>query len=52
MEVYTTPEHAQVVMDIASRHGVDARIVGRVEQRVPDGPRLTIAGPESTETYS
>ena len=52
MEVYTSPEHAQVVMDIAARHGVDARIVGRVEHRTADGPRLTIAGPESTETYS
>ena len=51
MEVYTTPEHAQVVLDIAARHGVDARIVGRVENRASDGPRLTISGTESTETY-
>lgn len=52
MEVYTTAEHAQRVLDIAAAHGVDARIVGRVEARDAEGPRLTIKGPESTETYS
>jgi phosphoribosylformylglycinamidine cyclo-ligase len=52
MEVYTTAEHAQRVLDIAAVHGVEARIVGRVEAREADGPRLTIKGPESTETYS
>ncbi|MCH1582277.1 MAG: AIR synthase-related protein [Flavobacteriales bacterium] len=52
MEVYTTAEHAQRVLDIAAVHGVEARIVGRVEAREAHGPRLTIKGPESTETYS
>jgi len=52
MEVYTTPEHAQVVMDTARQHGVEAQIVGRVEARTGDAPRLTIQGPEGQETYS
>lgn len=52
MEVYTTPEHAQVVMDTARQHGVEAQIVGRVETRAGNGPRLTIQGPEGQETYS
>jgi len=26
--------------------------VGRVERKAPDGPRLTITGPEGPETYS
>lgn len=51
MEVYTTPEHAKVVMETAARHGVASRIVGRVEARTDAGPRLTIAGPEGTEQY-
>ena len=52
MEVFTTPEHAQVVMDTARQHGVEAQIVGRVEARTGDAPRLTIQGPEGQETYS
>lgn len=52
MEVYTTAEHAGAVIDAAARHGVEARIVGRVEARAEGGPRLTIQGAESTETYS
>ncbi len=51
MEVYTTPEHASTVMETAAAHGVDARIVGRVEVRSADAPRLTIQGPEGIETY-
>ena len=52
MEVYTTPEHAQTVIDTAMQHGVQAQIVGRVEARIADAPRLTIYGPEGQETYS
>lgn len=52
MEVYTTAGHAQKVIDAAARQGVEARIVGRVEARTDGGPRLTIQGAESTETYS
>jgi len=52
MEVYTTPDHAQAVMDVARQHGVEARIVGRVEKRTDGEPRLTIVGPGGTETYS
>lgn len=52
MEVYTTPGHADVVLEVAARHGVEARVIGRVAKREEGMPRLTIAGPESTETYS
>ena len=52
MEVYTTEEHAARVMETAAAHGVEARIVGRVEARTGDAPRLTIQGPESMETYT
>lgn len=52
MEVYTTPEHASVVLEAAARHGVDAKIVGRVEDRGAGSPRLTIHGPGGIETFS
>ncbi len=52
MEVYTTPEHAQVVIDTAQKHGVEAKVVGRVEARSAGAPRLTIQGPLGQETYS
>ena len=39
-------------METAAAHGVEARIVGRVEARTGDAPRLTIQGPESMETYT
>ena len=52
MEVYTTPEHAQKVIAAAERHGVAAQVVGRVEARTGDAPRLTIHGPQGLETYA
>jgi phosphoribosylformylglycinamidine cyclo-ligase len=52
MEVYTTPEHAQVVIETAQKHGVAAKVVGRVEARSAGAPRLTIQGPLGQETYS
>ena len=49
MEIYTAPEHAQQVMDIAQSFGIDSRIVGRVE----DAPsnRLTITTEAGTFEY-
>ena len=49
MEIYTAPEHAQQVMDIAKSFGIDSRIVGRVE----DAPanRLTITTEAGTFEY-
>ena len=52
MEVYTTVEHAETVMAAAEKHGVAARIVGRVEARSEGAPRLTIHGPAGIEHYS
>ena len=52
MEVYTTPEHAETVIAAAHKHGVAAQIVGRVEARSADAPRLTIHGPQGLETYA
>lgn len=31
LEIYLAPEHAQAVIDIAKSFGIEARIVGRVE---------------------
>ncbi len=49
MEIYTAPEHAQQVMDIAQSFGIDSRIVGRVE----DAPsnRRTITTEAGTFEY-
>ena len=52
MEVYTTAEHAETVIATAEKHGVAARIVGRVEARSEGAPRLTIHGPAGIELYS
>ena len=52
MEVYTTVEHAETVIAAAEKHGVAARIVGRVEARSEGAPRLTIHGPAGIEDYS
>ena len=52
MEVYTTAQHAPAVMAAAEKHGVAARIVGRVEARSEGQPRLTIHGPAGIEHYS
>lgn len=40
MEIYLSPEDAQAVIDIAASFGIDARIVGRVEDA--DTNKLTI----------
>lgn len=49
MEIYISPENASKVMEIAGEFGIDARIVGRVE----DAPanRLTIISEKGTFEY-
>ncbi len=49
MEIYVEPAHAQQVIDIAKSFGIDARIIGRVE----DAPanRLTITTEAGTFEY-
>lgn len=49
MEIYLAPQHAQAVIDIAAGFGIDARIVGRVE----DAPanHLTITSDKGTFEY-
>lgn len=49
MEIYVAPEHARQVIDIAQSFGIEARIVGRVE----DAPanRLTITTEAGTFEY-
>lgn len=49
MEIYLAPEHAQAVIDIAQSFGIDARIVGRVEDAQAN--RLTIISEEGTFEY-
>ena len=49
MEIYVAPEDAAKVMAISESFGIEARIVGRVE----DAPanRLTISGEHGTFEY-
>lgn len=49
MEIYVNPINAQAVIDIASRFGIEARIIGRVE----DAPsnKLTIESEYGTFVY-
>ena len=49
MEIYLAPEDAQAVIDIAASFGIEAQIVGRVE----DAPanKLTISSPYGTFEY-
>jgi phosphoribosylformylglycinamidine cyclo-ligase len=41
MEIYLAPEDAQAVIDLAQSFGIEAKIVGRVEESAT-GNRLTI----------
>ena len=49
MEIYLRPEHAQRVMEIASEFGIEARIIGRVEEAETN--RLTIKSEFGTFEY-
>lgn len=50
MEVYLEEKYAEEVMDIAESHGVDAQIVGRVQEG--EGKQLTIQSPHGVFNYS
>ena len=49
MEIYLAPEHAQAIIDIAGSFGIEARIVGRVEEAPAN--RLTIISDKGTFEY-
>lgn len=49
MEIYLAPENAERVMEISRSFGIDARIVGRVEDA--ESNRLTIISEEGTFEY-
>ena len=44
LEFYVEPDAAQPIIDIAQSFGIEAQVVGRVEERTAGGPRLTIDG--------
>ncbi|MDE5785132.1 MAG: phosphoribosylformylglycinamidine cyclo-ligase, partial [Duncaniella sp.] len=49
MEIYVSPDQADKVMEIASRYGIDSRVVGRVEEAQAN--RLTISSEHGTFEY-
>jgi phosphoribosylformylglycinamidine cyclo-ligase len=49
MEIYVSPEDAAKVMEISESFGIEARIIGRVED-APEN-RLTIIGEHGTYEY-
>lgn len=49
MEIYVSPSEAERVMEISRSFGVDARIIGRVEDA--DANRLTIKSEFGTFEY-
>ena len=49
MEIYLKPEHAGRVIEIANSFGIDAQIIGRVEDA--DANRLTIISDKGTFNY-
>lgn len=49
MEIYVAPEHAQAIIDTAAQFGIEARIVGRVEEAASN--RLTIISDKGSFEY-
>ena len=49
MEIYVSPENAEKVMEISRSFGIEARIIGRVEDA--DSNRLTIISDKGTFKY-
>ncbi len=49
MEIYVEPDYAQEIIDISKSMGVDAKIIGRVEDSAAN--RLTITTPRGTWEY-
>ncbi|MDE6164905.1 MAG: phosphoribosylformylglycinamidine cyclo-ligase, partial [Muribaculaceae bacterium] len=50
MEIYVAPEHADRIIEISESLGVEARIIGRVEDS-PEGNRLTIVSEKGKFIY-
>ena len=50
MEIYVSPKHAEPIMEIARKYGIEARIVGRVE--AANGEHVTVNSPYGTYQYS
>ncbi len=51
MELYVDADIAQLVVDISESFGVEAQIIGRVEDRIAGQPRLTISRGNEVYTY-
>ncbi len=49
MEIYLKPEHAERVIEISKSFGIDARIIGRIEEA--ETKRLTIISDKGTFEY-
>lgn len=49
MEIYLAPEHASHVIEIARSMGIDAKVIGRVEEATAN--RLTLVTPLGTVEY-
>ena len=50
MDIYVAPEHADRIIEISESLGVEARIIGRVEDS-PEGNRLTIVSEKGKFIY-
>lgn len=51
MELYVDSDVAQSIIDISASFGVEAKIIGRVEERKTGQPRLTISRGGESYTY-
>jgi phosphoribosylformylglycinamidine cyclo-ligase len=49
MEIYVKPQDAQAIIDISNRFGIEARIIGRVEDAEQN--HLTIVSDKGTFEY-
>lgn len=49
MEIYVAPEDAEAVIEVSRSFGIDARVIGRIEEAETN--RLTIISPEGTFEY-
>ena len=50
MEIYVEPQHAARIIEISESLGIDARIIGRVEDS-PEGNKLTIISEKGRFVY-
>lgn len=50
MEIYISEQHAQSIIEIAKTFGIEAKIIGRVEES--EEKKVTIEGAHGTFTYS